>query len=108
MGEAPQFDVSDLYSQGTTMAAHEYGHILGYFIDKGITSQNDPLYAIYDNNKHAWKNDPKERLYIMSRATNLTLTGDVVNRRVMDFEFRRLNQGHGIRLGTNNSTVTIR
>lgn len=102
-----QFDINQLNERGSTTAAHEYGHMLGYHVDKGADPQSGPNFAKYDNESHAWKDDPKERYYIMSRSGALNTNEEISKRRVADVEYSRLNNGGGVRLPTHNSKVEI-
>jgi hypothetical protein len=104
-----QFDIDQLDSRGSTTAAHEFGHMLGYFVDKGIPTVQSPGASENDVNSHAWKDPnpskgiPDERGYIMNKSKNM----DPSNRHVMDAEFSRLNGGNGVRLPTNIVQVEI-
>lgn len=105
---SPRLDVGQLFSLGTTNAAHEFGHILGYFVDKGIPTMDIPGANEMDNDHHAWKNLLKEKYYIMSRHKEIRGNDqESSKRRVMDKEISRLNHGQGIRLNSHNETATI-
>jgi hypothetical protein len=97
---ASEFNVEELESSGYSVAAHEYGHVLGYFVDKPLgtpgTKEYDNNIALMGFKTHAYRNDPNEQYFIMS-SRNLT---DPTPDRVHAVEYQRLNGGSGIYMPT--------
>lgn len=110
LGNSGFFKVEMLDKLGSTDAAHEFGHLLGYYYDKGvptIITPDDPTGAASktDNDKHALRDDPEERYYIMCRSKAEGV--DLSKRRVNGKEYSRLNNGKGIRTSDKIRPVKI-
>ncbi|MFN4316148.1 MAG: hypothetical protein ACK4E0_17800 [Chitinophagaceae bacterium] len=97
-------DIYDLNNRGTTTAAHEYGHMLGYFVDKGIPTNRSAGFQEFDNDFHALRSgEPSEEGYIMYRNTyEGGSNAQLSKRQVHGAEFSRLNGGKGLRFPTHN------
>lgn len=100
-----RIDVSDLNKNGSTTAAHEFGHMLGYDVKKGNVTANGKrdAEAIHQNDTdhHAWRQS--EPYYIMSRS----FTADASKRRVDPIEYSRLNGGKGLTIKSSRTPVLI-
>jgi RHS repeat-associated protein len=99
-GAPSEFNISNLESSNYTTAAHEFGHVLGYFIDKRYsdgTLHNDVL----GFQTHSYHNHGEEN-FIMGSGTN----GDNSTRRVYAVEYSRVNGGNGIAMPT-HLTINI-
>lgn len=87
-GNSGEFNIEQLNDpqKGSSTAAHEYGHMLGYYIDKKHRDGN--YYPATDGfNTHAWKNQGED-YFIMGGYS-----GDQSKRRVDPIEYTRLNGG---------------
>lgn len=91
--------IDQLNSRGTTTAAHEYGHMLGYYVDKKNSTTDDQTRN--DDNNHAYRS---EKDYIMARPPGIEA---YPNRRVHGEEFKRLNGGNGIAVPKNSKQVPV-
>lgn len=101
--DASEFNVNELEESSYRTAAHEYGHVLGYYVNKGLgvpgTKEYERNYSIMGSNTHAYRNDPQEAYFIMSSNNQSDPTPD----RVYAVEFQRLNNGGGIYMPTHLS-----
>jgi hypothetical protein len=104
VGKQPFFTLAYLREHGSTAAAHEFGHMLGYRVDKTFAGPQDPQRIKKDDTGHADRSKIEERYYIMSRSHDLTEIG-ICLRRVAAVEIKRLNQGNGIHLSRNMQVV---
>jgi len=86
-----EFSTQQLDERGSTTAAHEYGHMLGYNIDKKF---KDGKYypEIAGQNGHAWKN-AGEDYFIMGGYSSDGVQTDPSKRRVNPVEYTRLGGG---------------
>jgi RHS repeat-associated protein len=90
LGRASAFNVNELLMSNYTTAAHEYGHLLGYYVldkqtDDGRAWGKDED-SKYGSRTHAWyKEDEK----------NFMMGSGGADRRVDALEWTRLNQGRG-------------
>lgn len=89
LGNSGKYDVGQLDKNGSNTAAHEFGHLLGYNVPKGISMMQSPGAVEHDNDSHAWRSEPQEANYIMSRVHG----GDQSQRRVDASEYSRLGGG---------------
>ena len=91
LGNSGRFDIADLDKYGTTTAAHEYGHLLGYHLEKGFDKNtNERILGQMDDEDHADRSNSEERGYIMSRIHG---GADHSKRRVHAIEYARLGGG---------------
>lgn len=89
LGNSGKYDIARLNEDGSTNAAHEYGHLLGYNVPKGIPTMQSPGAYEMDNDNHADRSNPEEARYIMSRVHG----ADQSQRRVDAAEYSRLGGG---------------
>jgi len=98
-------NVKELDNRGSTTAAHEFGHMLGYDVKKGNLNKDGTKDGIAinqnDNDHHAWRQS--EPYYIMSRS----FTVDASKRRVDPIEYGRLNGGKGLTIKNSRTPVLI-
>jgi len=94
-----EFNVDELESTNYTAAAHEYGHMMGYYIDKRhLGPGGDGRLHFQEDGPvtHAWKQS--ERGYIMGYGAEV---GDERQRSVHGEELERINWGRGLHFATN-------
>jgi len=86
-----EFSIQQLNERGSTTAAHEFGHMLGYNIDKKF---KDGSYHpdIVGDNGHAWKIE-EEKYFIMGGYSIGDVQTDAGQRRVHAIEYTRLGGG---------------
>jgi RHS repeat-associated protein len=94
-----EFNVNQLESTKYTTAAHEFGHMMGYFVDKRHTwpGGDGRLHSEDGADTHAWT---YERGFIMGRGA---VVGDESQRRVNGEELLRINWGRGLHFKTNTN-----
>jgi hypothetical protein len=91
------FNIELLESTNYTDAAHEYGHMLGYFIDKinYPPGGDGQLHPGQDGPQtHAWRNQNEDK-FIMGGYNGM---GPF--RRVHGEEYNRINWGRGLNLNS--------
>ena len=89
LGNSGKYDVGQLDKNGSTTAAHEFGHLLGYNVPKGIPTVQSPGAVEHDNNNHACRSVPEESNFIMARIPG----ADHSQQRVNAIEYTRLGGG---------------
>ncbi len=72
--DASEFNVNELEESSYRTAAHEYGHVLGYYVNKGLgvpgTKEYERNYSIMGSNTHAYRN-VTGTLYVTNLVSNL-------------------------------------
>ena len=93
-----EFNIDQLESSNYTVAAHEFGHLLGYYVDKRHTGPggDGQLHREDGPRTHAWYG--LERGFIMGQGL---IPGEEQLRRVHGEELMRVNWGRGFHYNTN-------
>jgi RHS repeat-associated protein len=103
-GNSGEFNPDELYKTGSTVAAHEFGHLLGYYNKNNKNYANANPQDGFDT--HATY-DASEQFFIMQKRNIIGVDMLSSKRRVDPSEYSRLNHGLGIRTNSANKPVPI-
>jgi hypothetical protein len=101
-----EFNVDLLESSGYTDAAHEFGHVLGYYLNKFTMtdgSRNPKLVEVLGTETHSNFKYPEEANFIMAPFNPL----NPFSRRVDAIEYKRINGGKGLNFASHPKPTYI-
>lgn len=107
-GNSGEFNIAQLNDpeKGSTTAAHEFGHMLGYSIDK--RHSDGKSYPVVDGEStHAWRNQGEDYFIMGGYGRDISNPMNQSKRRVDPIEYTRVNGGGGVRTPTTTTKVSI-